>query len=219
MDAFWDAAAWVIPVMLAITLHEVAHGWMAEKFGDDTARIMGRISANPLRHVDKYGTIVFPVLLWLAGSPVLFGYAKPVPVNFYNLRPARLGMFMVAIAGPLMNVCQALIAGLLLHIDMWVTPEQAPFLFENLYRMVMVNCVIATFNMLPILPLDGGRIVDSLLRGRVRLAFRKVERFGVYIVLLALLVPHFLGIEGLSSLLEAPVMWLLTQILVVTGNG
>ena len=102
---------------------------------------------------------------------------------------------------------------------MWVTPEQAPFLFENLYRMVMVNCVIATFNMIPILPLDGGRIVDSLLRGYTQRLYRKLERFGVYIVIAALLVPHFLGWEGLSAVLEEPVMWLLTHILEVTGNG
>jgi Zn-dependent protease len=219
MEWVLDALAWVIPVVLAITLHEAAHGWMAEKFGDDTARRLGRVTFNPLRHVDRYGTIVFPGILFLAGSPVLFGYAKPVPVNFQQLRPARFGMFAVALAGPLANVAQALFAGFCLHVERWVTPEEAPFLFESLYRMVMVNCVIAVFNLLPLLPLDGGRVVDSFLRSPLREAYRRLEPYGIYIVVAALLVPQLMGMEGLLMVIEAPVMWMVAQILWLTGNG
>src|SRR5690349_498660 len=103
-DWLLDVSAWVIPVVLAVTLHEAAHGWMAEKFGDDTARRMGRISFNPLKHIDRFGTVILPGLLMLAQSPFVFGYAKPVPVDFRRLTPPRLGMFMVAIAGVAMNL-------------------------------------------------------------------------------------------------------------------
>lgn len=219
MEWLLDGLAWVIPVVLAITLHEAAHGWVAEKFGDDTARRLGRVTFNPLRHVDRYGTIVFPGVLFLAGSPVLFGYAKPVPVNFQQLRPARFGMFAVALAGPLANVAQALFAGLCLHVENWVTPEEAPFLFESLYRMVMVNSVLAVFNLLPLLPLDGGRVVDSFLHSPLREAYRRLEPYGIYIVVAALLIPQLMGMEGLMSFIEAPVMWLVAQMLWLTGNG
>ncbi|NBX02990.1 MAG: site-2 protease family protein [Alphaproteobacteria bacterium] len=219
MEWILDAAAWVIPVVLAITLHEAAHGWMANKFGDDTAKTLGRVTFNPLKHIDRYGTIILPGLLFLANSPVLFGYAKPVPVNFYRLRPARIGMLMVALAGPVTNVILALIAGALLHLDQFITPEEAPFLFQNLYRAVMINSVLAVFNMLPILPLDGGRVVDSMLSGRAKYYFGKIEPFGIYLVMAALIIPQLLGIEELQGWLSEPVMWLAEQVLWATGNG
>lgn len=219
-DWFIDASAWVLPVVLAITLHEAAHGWMAERFGDPTARLLGRVTANPLKHVDRFGTIIFPGLLLLMHSPFIFGYAKPVPVNFNRLNPPRLGMFMVAIAGPGCNILQAIIAGLLLHIEAWgITPEQNPWVFQNVYRALMINCVLAVFNLIPVLPLDGGRVVASLLRGSLLRWFNTLERYGIVLVLLALLVPALLGSDGVQQAVGVPTYWLLEKVMIVTGNG
>ncbi|MDE3038011.1 MAG: site-2 protease family protein, partial [Pseudomonadota bacterium] len=128
MNWFSDALAWVVPVVLAVTLHEAAHGWMAERYGDNTARLLGRVTFNPLRHIDRFGTVILPGLLFFTHAPFIFGYAKPVPVNFYRLRPPRLGMLMTAAAGPGTNICLALVSGLLMHLDMLVVPERAPLL-------------------------------------------------------------------------------------------
>lgn len=219
MDWLIDASAWVIPVVLAITLHEAAHGWMAERFGDPTARMLGRVTFNPFKHIDRFGTFVLPALLLLAHSPITFGYAKPVPVDFRLLRPPRIGMFMVAFAGPLSNLIQATIAALLLHIDKLVTPEQAPWIFLNLYRALMINCALVALNMLPILPLDGGRVVDSMLTGAPKRLYGRLERIGIPLVFILLLVPPLLGFDSSQRLIGAPAFWLLDHILWLTGNG
>ena len=219
MDWLIDASAWVIPVLLAITLHEAAHGWMANKFGDDTAKQLGRITANPFKHIDKYGTIIVPGLLLLAKSPFLFGYAKPVPVNFSRLTPFRKGMFWVAVAGVMVNFVLALITGLLLHIDMWVTPEEAPWLFQNFYRSLQINCVLIVFNLIPILPLDGGRAVYALLPAGLQRPYGKLERFGIWLVVLIFLVPMAFGITDIAEIAIAkPAFWLIEQVLWLTGN-
>lgn len=219
LEWLMDASAWVIPVVIAVTLHEAAHGWMAEKFGDPTARMMGRVTFNPIKHVDRYGTIIFPGLLLLIQSPLLFGYAKPVPVNFRQLQPPRLGMCMVALAGPGTNILLALISALLLHVDTIVSPEEATWLFLNLYRSLMINCVLAVFNMIPILPLDGGRVVDSFLTGTAKRLYGKLEPFGILIVVLFLLIPPLFGYHWAQMLLQPPIMWLVEAVLLLTGNG
>lgn len=219
MESFADITAWIIPVILAITLHEAAHGFVAERFGDPTARDAGRVTFNPLKHVDRFGTIIFPGLLFLMQAPFLFGYAKPVPVNFHRLQPPRLGMFMVAIAGVTVNLMLALAAALLLHIEIWITPEEAPWLYMNLYRAVMINCVLIVFNMLPILPLDGGRAVDALLHGQARVWFRKVERFGIPLVLMVMLLPLLFDVSPAQTLVGEPALWLVERVLWLTGNS
>ncbi len=219
MDIIYDILAWAVPVVLAITLHEAAHGFAALHYGDDTAQRLGRLTLNPFKHIDRFGTIVLPALLYLAKSPVMFGYAKPVPVDFRRLNPPRQGMFVVAIAGVTVNFLQAVAAALLLHLeDVGITPETAPMLFQMLYRALIINCVLIAFNMLPILPLDGGRVVDALLTGEAQRGFRKLERFGIPLVFLALLVPPLLGYNLMQTVIGAPTFWLIDQVLWLTGN-
>jgi Zn-dependent protease len=214
-----DGSAWILPVVIAVTMHEAAHGWMAERYGDNTARMAGRVSFNPLKHIDRFGTIIFPGILLLLHSSFVFGYAKPVPVSFDRLEPQRAGMRMVALAGPMTNVFLAIISGLLLHIDALVTPEQAPWLFMNLYRSLMINCVLAVFNMIPILPLDGGRVVDSFLKGKAKHYYGKVEPYGVMIVLAAVLIPTLMGYNITVDLIGVPTFWMLEQVMWLTGNS
>lgn len=218
-EQFLDISAWVLPVLTAIILHEMAHGWAAEKLGDPTARLMGRISLNPLRHIDPFGTLLLPAALIAINAPVVFGAAKAVPVNFGLLRPPRLGMALVALAGPAANMLLALLSALLLHLDKLVTPEHAPWLFLNLYRALMLNCVLICFNLLPMMPLDGGRVVASLLRGRAQRLWLGLERWGIAILLVLLLVPPYFSIDVLQAVLLAPIFWLIEGFLFVTGNS
>ena len=154
----YTASTWVVPAILAITLHEAAHGFAARWFGDDTAARLGRVSLNPLKHIDLFGTILLPALLLLMRSPFLFGYAKPVPVNFHALRNPRRDMVWVAAAGPATNLLLATAAGLMAHligflpggVDRWFR------FLQNLVNAIDLNVVLAVFNMLPLPPLDGG---------------------------------------------------------------
>ncbi|MEQ1790495.1 MAG: site-2 protease family protein [Rickettsiales bacterium] len=156
MQFFLSASAWILPIMMAVILHEVAHGWVASRFGDDTAKRMGRLTLNPISHIDRVGTIVMPMLLVFMKSPIIFGYAKPVPVDFNRLSPLRFATICVALAGPFTNLLLAILAGLLLHVDYLMAPEQAPWIFQNIMNLLIINCVIMVFNLIPILPLDGG---------------------------------------------------------------
>lgn len=230
LQPYWpqisDISAWVIPLLIAITLHEAAHGWMAYRFGDETAYRRGRVSFNPFRHIDRFGTIVLPGLLILAQSPFLFGYAKPVPVRFENLAPARLGMFMVAVAGVTLNLVLAMVSALALHIEQFgITPEQAPWLYMNLYRSLMINIVLAVFNMIPLLPFDGGRAVYAWLPHGLQRIFAKTEKWGLPVVFLFLLVPalmdHYLNTDFALTerLIGMPVATIAGWILTLTGNG
>lgn len=182
-----------LPVVFAITLHEAAHGYAARHFGDPTAWQMGRISLNPLRHIDPVGTILMPLMLfWFSGGNFLFGYAKPVPVDFSRLRHPKQDMFWVAAAGPLANLFMAICWALLFKFS-WMTPE---FFSTPLALMakvgIQINCVLMVLNLLPLPPLDGGRIAVSLLPYRQARAFAQLERWGFPI----LLVLMFTGILG-----------------------
>ena len=186
---------WVVPLLFAVILHEVAHGWVAEKLGDPTARLLGRITLNPISHIDLVGTIILPALLLLTGSPFLFGWAKPVPVNFSNLRGGRKDMAMVALSGPLTNFVLAAISSVIFHFTFsrFLDPGGAGrvwymYLKEPVRQMALIslqfNLVLMVINLLPILPLDGGRIVVGLAPLRLALAMQQTERFGMLIVLL-----------------------------------
>ena len=180
-------ATWLIPLVIAIVLHEIAHGWVANAFGDPTARRKGRLSINPLRHVDPVGTLALPLILAVAGAPI-FGWAKPVPVVARRMRNPRLHMVLVALAGPGMNLLLAAVGALLLAALM-VRPGSGLvwlFLALNLINFVAINIFLAVFNMLPIPPFDGGHVVEGLLPRAAALHYAKLRRYG-FLLLFALL--------------------------------
>lgn len=191
MNAIQTLAISALPVIFAITLHEAAHGYVARHFGDPTAWQLGRISLNPLRHIDPIGTVLVPALTFLFGG-LLFGWAKPVPVNFGRLRRPKQDMLWVAAAGPAANLLMALGWGLLLKLVI-SSPEFA--YAEALAAManagILINGVLMLLNLLPLPPLDGGRIAVSLLPSKLAWQFEKIERFGLPIMLL-LLFTHVL---------------------------
>lgn len=186
------------PLLVAIILHEVAHGWMAEKLGDPTARQLGRITLNPIKHIDPMMTILVPAILILSGSPIIFGGAKPVPIDARNFKNPRQGMMLVALAGPMMNIFLACAAYLLLVIA--AKPlETLPLLQNWLVIGILTNVVLATFNMIPIPPLDGGRIAVGLLPLPAARAYARIERYGLVIIVLILM-------SGKLNLIMSPVI-------------
>ncbi|HET6469348.1 MAG TPA: site-2 protease family protein [Geminicoccaceae bacterium] len=188
-------SVWVLPVVLAITLHEAAHAWMAERLGDDTARRLGRVSFNPIRHVDPVGTLVLPGLLLLMQAPFLFGWAKPVPVAFHRLGNPKRDMIWVALAGPGINIAMALAAGLLLHVAVAFPGEVGIWVATNLANAILVNVILAVFNMLPLPPLDGGRVLTGLLPLPLAIRYARLERYGLLILLGLLFVVPLLARE------------------------
>jgi Zn-dependent protease len=212
------STAWILPVLLAVTLHEAAHGWMAERFGDKTARNLGRVTFNPIKHIDPIGTVILPALLVISQSPVLFGYAKPVPVNFMKLQPKRFGMLMVAAAGPGANILLALISGLLLHLGAVTSLDNMQWWQLNLFNSLLINCALAIFNMLPILPLDGGRVMRSLLSGNIGRKYAETERYGMFVVIGLIIIPSLIGVNFVMDALSHANGWLIGGILQVTGH-
>src|SRR5258707_8296116 len=154
---------WALPAVVAITFHEAAHGFAARLFGDDTAWRLGRVTFNPLRHIDPIGTILLPAVLLLLGSPFLFGYAKPVPINFGALRNPRRDMVWVAAAGPAMNIALAILSAVAFHFVSYLPVTAAQWVAENLKNSLIINVVVAVFNLFPLPPLDGGRIAIGVL--------------------------------------------------------
>jgi Zn-dependent protease len=186
-------STWIIPALLAITLHEAAHGYVADRLGDPTARLAGRLSLNPFRHIDPFGTVLLPGLLLLMHSPFLFGYAKPVPVNFRQLRHPRRDMALVAAAGPLTNLAMAIVAALLLRPSGFLPDDLHRWVFANLFNAMTLNVILAVFNLLPIPPLDGGRVLVALLPPALARPFAQLERLGIVVVLLFLFLIPMLG--------------------------
>ena len=184
----YQISIWVIPVLLAITLHEAAHAWMAWRLGDDTAMRLGRVTMNPLKHIDPFGTVLLPGLLLLSGMPA-FGYAKPVPVLAHRLQEPKSDMVWVAAAGPGMNILMAIGAALLLN---FVAGEQtgiSGWLANVLLVMMYFNVFLAALNMLPIPPLDGGRVVTGLLPDDWSRKFAQIEPYGFFIIIGLFMVP------------------------------
>jgi Zn-dependent protease len=178
-------AIWALPVLFAITLHEVAHGWVARAFGDDTAARLGRLSLNPVRHVDPVGTIVVPIVLLLLGG-FIFGWAKPVPVVMRNMRRPRRDMAIVAAAGPLANLAMALAWGLLLKIALWQGADHGIWLGVRYMAVagILINCVLMVLNLLPLPPLDGSRVVNGLLPEGAARVVDRIEPYGLLLLVL-----------------------------------
>lgn len=222
--SLYDASAWVLPLVLAITLHEAAHGFVAHRLGDNTAWQLGRVSFNPLRHIDPFGTLILPALLLLSHAPFLFGYAKPVPVNFRNLHNPRLDMVWVALAGPATNILLALVAAASAHALPWVPENAADWIADNLKNAVLVNVVLAVFNMMPIPPLDGGRVAVGLLPRPLAIPLARLEPFGMLIligilILLPLAGSQFgLNLDVISKILRMLTGYVIELILTLTGN-
>ena len=219
------ASIWVLPLVIAITFHEAAHGWVANRLGDDTARRMGRVTFNPLRHIDPVGTVLLPALLIVFGAPFVFGYAKPVPVNFARLHHPKRDMVWVALAGPAVNLALALAAGALYHLVPYFSPWLGRWIAHNLENALLINVVLAVFNMLPLPPLDGGRVLTGLLPVSLAVPFARIERFGMPILITLLFVLPFVGREIgvnlnlIAWVLGPPINALLSVVLTVTGHG
>ena len=235
-DIVLQLALAVIPAILAITLHEAAHGYVALALGDDTARLAGRLSLNPLRHVDRVGTILLPgfllifQLLTIHRVVFMFGWAKPVPVSAWKFRDPRRGMAAVAVAGPAMNFFLAWIGALLLpaphamadtsmdYLDAVVA--QHPVLAVFLFYFMLTNLVLGLFNLLPIPPLDGGRIAVGLLPLGLARRWAQIERYGIVLVILVVfLLPHLIpGFDPFGDALNTVVPWSINLLLRLAGH-
>jgi Zn-dependent protease len=183
---------WVVPVLLAITVHEVSHGWIARKLGDNTAFMLGRLTLNPLKHVDPVGTILIPGMLLLMQAGFLFGYAKPVPINWKNLRHPKRDMALVAAAGPGANLLMAIGWALLIRIGLLLGETGMALVLMGVAG-ITINIILMVLNLLPLPPLDGGRVMTGLLPGPWAYKFSRIEPYGFFI-LIALLVTGVLGL-------------------------
>jgi len=223
--SLYDVSVWVLPLVIAITFHEAAHGFVAHRLGDNTAWQLGRVSFNPLKHIDPFGTLVLPAVLLLAHSPFLFGYAKPVPVNFRNLRHPRIDMVWVAIAGPATNIALAFSAALAFHALDLVPAGAVQWVADNLKNMLVINVVLAVFNMLPIPPLDGGRVAVGLLPNVLAVPLSRLEPFGMLVLIGMLILLPMLGtqlglnLDVISAILRSATGAVLRLLLTVTGNA
>jgi Zn-dependent protease len=184
-------AIWIVPVLLGITVHEVAHGWLASKLGDKTAFMLGRLTLNPLKHVDPVGTILIPGLLLLMQAGFIFGYAKPVPINWKNLRQPKRDMALVAVAGPASNLLMAIAWALLIRLAPLLGEAGTALVYMGVAG-ITINIILMVLNLLPLPPLDGGRVLTGLLPGPWAYRFSRIEPYGFFI-LIGLLVTGILG--------------------------
>jgi Zn-dependent protease len=221
----YGLSVWLVPLITAITFHEAAHGFVAHHFGDNTAWDRGRVTFNPLKHIDLFGTLLLPAMLLLSHSPFMFGYAKPVPVNFRALRHPRIDMVWVALAGPATNIALALVAALGLHALPLVPAGAAQWTADNLQNAIVINAILAVFNMLPIPPLDGGRVAVGLLPRVLAEPLARLEPYGMLILIGVLILLPWLGtqlglnLDVISTILRTASGFVIRLLLVLTGNA
>ena len=223
-DILSFVSVWAIPLLLAVTLHEAAHGWVPWRLGDDTAYRMGRVTFNPFRHIDLFGTVLLPgLLLFFSGGRMAFGFAKPVPVNFSRLGRPRRDMVLVAAAGPGTNLALAVASAALLHAVSLPDGEAREWVTRNLINSVWINLLLCVFNMLPLPPLDGGRVAVGLLPRYLAEPLARLERAGIFIILGILFILPWIGgrlgldLHVFSWLVGVPARFLLQVIFAAVG--
>ena len=214
-DTIQQIAVWAFPVLIAVIFHEIAHGWVANLLGDSTAAKMGRLTLNPLAHIDIFGTVLLPLMLLIANTPFLFGYAKPVPVNFYNLRQPKRDMIWVALAGPGTNILLAATSVYLYKFmdtmgGMLPTFLSVPFTLMA-EKSIQINVALAAFNLLPLPPLDGGRVLVGLLPQPYSSIAARIEPFG-FLIIIVLLMTHTL------DLILSPVFYFVIRFLMILAG-
>jgi Zn-dependent protease len=204
-------AIWALPLVFAVSFHEAAHGFIANRLGDPTARMLGRLTLNPIRHIDLWGTIIIPLVLIISQAGILFGYAKPVPINPRYFKDPKKGMAWVALAGPGINFSLALVSGIVFRIILWIYPDLYPLILTGgrtfagagiaawlfvplllmLIKSVQINVILGVFNLLPIPPLDGGRVMMGILPDRPAQKLGQIEPWGFYIVIFLIILDPF----------------------------
>jgi Zn-dependent protease len=213
----WLIALVAVPIIVAITLHEAAHGFVARHFGDPTAAEAGRVTLNPLRHIDPFGTILLPALLLLSHTGMIFGYAKPVPVDFAKLNHPKRDMIWVAAAGPAMNGLLALISALLIFAAVQSGAQRDGPTVQMLWASVNINLVLAVFNMIPLPPLDGGRVAVGILPQPFSAALAQLGRFGMLLVLAVFILLPLAGVNVFQWVVARPVEFLERPLLTLLG--
>jgi Zn-dependent protease len=211
------ALVWIVPLVIAITFHEVAHGYVARLFGDQTANNLGRISLNPIRHIDPFGTVIMPLVLALTGAPI-FGYAKAVPVDMRNFKHPRRDMMWVSAAGPGMNLVLAIVGMAAFRIFNGAESDVGKFIETNFLNFVLINVSLAVFNMIPLPPLDGGKVMAGLLPENLGRAYYGLERYGMILLLgLLVVVPMIGNLTGrhfdiLGNIIGPPIQWIVQHL-------